>query len=520
MEATEEGPARDLTQTRDVIQAQTPGAERADFVGHPTFAMQRLPTELWSNIFYFALPDSWLNASLGWRRLRYAQVCRAWRAIAFSTPRLWNRIRLHYGFDLTLAMAEIDRTGNTPLDVEVLFMFADSPGYEPAWAVWTFLCSLSHRWASVDISLGMMQAAWDILSGRDFPLLRSIYLSRANEDIDGSNAPLRHFVNAPNVSELYVVITSVSAPVLALPSPWALEHLTFHFHDYTIRTDHISPDVAWDITVACRDTLQSGSSEFARTLSPPSLSAPVTCFPALEDLELSDEGSCFALLIAAPNLVELSIEGGSGADGQMNSELQMLSRLSTLLDRSGDCPQLQYLTLIHVDLAKGDLLSCLRRVPSLVSLEIVSFFYEEAKLSVLRALIRDPGVPSSMELLPCLTKLTVCHDDWRKEYPVRQLFCAAVRSRMFPATFEGRELACIKACHTHDDHSFICRFIDGRDDDYDMTLERIGDEFDLKNYDTEKGLERRFYWVGDRFVQLLNRLIHRFRGSVAKSRCQ
>ena len=113
MKATGEVPARNLIQTRDVIQVQTHGAEKADFVGHPAFAMQRLPIELWSNIFYFALPDSWKNASLGWRRLRYAQVCRAWRAIAFSTPRLWNRIRLHYGFDLTLAMAEIARTGNT-----------------------------------------------------------------------------------------------------------------------------------------------------------------------------------------------------------------------------------------------------------------------------------------------------------------------------------------------------------------------------------------------------------------------
>ncbi|KAI5896818.1 uncharacterized protein SCHCODRAFT_02569893 [Schizophyllum commune H4-8] len=497
MEASGEGPAQNHIQTRDVIEAQAHGAEKAGFVGHPASSMQHLPTELWSNIYYFALPDSWNSALLGRRRIRYAQVCRTWRAIAFSTPRLWNKIRLHCRIDFTLAMAEVDRTGNTPLDVDVLTVFADSPGYEDVWAVWTCLCSLSHRWASADITLGMMQAAWDILSGRDFPLLRSIYLSPSSKDVDEFDDPLRHFVHAPNVSELDVRLTFVTALALALPLPWALECLHFHSYDYTIRPNHISPDVAWGITVACKDTLQSASFEFARTLSPPLLSAPAACFPALQDLDLSDEGSCFILLIEAPNLVELSMKGGDGEDGGRNSELQMLSRLSTLLDRSGDCSQLQYLTLISVDLERGDLISCLRRVPSLVNLEIVSFFYEESNLAVVRALIRDPAEPSSMALLPCLTALTICHNDWRKEYPVRQLFCAAVRSRMLPTTYEGRELACLEACHTHYEHSCSCRDTDGEDDDYDMTLERIKNEFDLKNYDTEKGLETRFYWVGE-----------------------
>lgn len=507
MEATGEGPARNLIQTRDVIQVQTHGAEKADFVGHPALAMQRLPIELWSNIFYFALPDSWKNASLGWRRLRYAQVCRAWRAIAFSTPRLWNRIRLHHGFDLTLAMAEIARTGNTSLDVEALTVISASPGYEGMWAVWNCLCSLSHRWASASIKLDMTQAAWDILSGRDLPLLRSIDLrlfGKPREDVFVSNAPLQHFVNAPNVTRLYVRLSTSTSLVLLRPSTWALEHITFEFRDRSAHTNSVSPDSAREIIAACKDTLQSGSFTFARALSTPSLPAPALFFPALEDLDLSDEGLRLLLLIAAPNLVELSTEGGSGEDDEMNPGSPMLYGLSTLLDRSGECPHLQYLTLVDVRLSKGDLLSCLRRLPSLLDLEIVTFFYDEPALAVVRALIRDPAVPSSMELLPCLTDLTICHDHWQDEYPVRQLFCAAVRSRTVPTTFEGRELACIEACHTHSRHSDFCRFIDGREDDYDMTLERIEDEFDLKNYDTEKGSERRFYWIGDRFVQLLN----------------
>ncbi|KAL1684718.1 hypothetical protein GGG16DRAFT_67761, partial [Schizophyllum commune] len=48
--------------------------------------------ELLSLIFEFALPDDWWTCSAGRRSLNFAEVCTTWRAIALSTPPLWNHI--------------------------------------------------------------------------------------------------------------------------------------------------------------------------------------------------------------------------------------------------------------------------------------------------------------------------------------------------------------------------------------------------------------------------------------------
>ncbi|KAL1668766.1 hypothetical protein GGF50DRAFT_34260, partial [Schizophyllum commune] len=136
---------------------------------------QRLPTEIWSIIFYFALPDDWeSSAALGRRRLKYAEVCRAWRSIAFVTTPLWTSIVIDFTtLRHDLAMADlVERTGQAPLHIKISgsersMRDADS------WSFWKQICALSHRWASLRICVGNLETACKELGG-EFPLLRSL----------------------------------------------------------------------------------------------------------------------------------------------------------------------------------------------------------------------------------------------------------------------------------------------------------------------------------------------------------
>ncbi|KAI4521029.1 hypothetical protein K525DRAFT_202291, partial [Schizophyllum commune Loenen D] len=51
--------------------------------------VQRLPTELLSNIFVMSTPDKWYEASSGTIALPCAAVSRAWRSVALQTSQLW-----------------------------------------------------------------------------------------------------------------------------------------------------------------------------------------------------------------------------------------------------------------------------------------------------------------------------------------------------------------------------------------------------------------------------------------------
>ncbi|KAL1682309.1 hypothetical protein EV122DRAFT_203843 [Schizophyllum commune] len=451
---------------------------------------QRLPTEIWSIIFSFALPDDWeSSAALGRRCLKYAQVCRAWRSIAFATTPLWTSIVIDFSsLRHDLAMADlVGGTGQAPLHIKISgsersMRDADS------WSFLKQICALSHRWASLRICVGNLELACRELSG-EFQLLRSLSVWQDPKDSSFGN-PLRFFVNAPDVSRLEIRWASVhmsrhpqTLPAVFFPSTWHLTHLELHFGDCTFIDPQLSPlTVAIAAVAACRDTLRSVSFAWEAEGSL-SLETPMVILPALEDLELQREASHMLLVMAAPNLQKLSLKGRPAKEAGLGAinhgSLQVpedlaLPKLCTFLDRSGGCPRLRDLHLHRVQLDCA--LDCLRRLNPLVCLEIVSYLANEVGLSAVRSFIRDPAAPSSMSFLPCLTHLTICHEEWVKQRFVRRPFCAAARSRRVPATFKGRKLAVIETCHTYSKHDLFDERNNTSDNGHgepDMTVERI-----------------------------------------------
>ncbi|KAL1736535.1 hypothetical protein EV714DRAFT_197675 [Schizophyllum commune] len=459
---------------------------------------QSLPTEIWSIIFYLALPDDWeSSAALGRRRLKYAEVCRAWRSIAFATTPLWTSIVIDFTtLRHDLAMADlVGRTGQAPLHIKILGP-GDSMRDAKSWSFWKQICALSRRWASLRIWVDNLETACKELGG-EFPLLRSLSMWQGLGDTSFGN-PLRFFGSAPNVSRLKIRWARASdrqtLPAVSLPSAWSLTHLDLNFGNCAFVDPQLSPlTVAVTAVTVCGDTLRSARFAWETDDSSPltPLTEPVVTLPSLEDLELQREASGMLLIMAAPNLQKLLL-GGKPAPkvslipftyygGLQPPEDPALSRLRTFLDRSDDCPRLRDLHLCRVQLDGA--LDCLRRLDSLVCLEIVSYVANEAGLSVVRGLVRDPTVPTSMALLPCLKVLTICHEESVKQRIVRRPFCAAVRSRRIPVTLGSSTLAIIETCHTHCSHTLLhgsFHMSDGDQGEYDMTVDRIDAGFDLR----------------------------------------
>ncbi|KAJ7038871.1 hypothetical protein C8F04DRAFT_997460, partial [Mycena alexandri] len=100
------GPRKEIIELTDKINGLAPGLtdERNDptsFIDSELEAHQalvslacRLPEDLAAEIFTGTLPSN-LNATMSSREspLLLCQICRAWRRLAFSTPRLW--VSLH-----------------------------------------------------------------------------------------------------------------------------------------------------------------------------------------------------------------------------------------------------------------------------------------------------------------------------------------------------------------------------------------------------------------------------------------
>ncbi|KAJ7280634.1 hypothetical protein C8J57DRAFT_1057419 [Mycena rebaudengoi] len=157
-----------------------------------------LPTEITSEIFvHFLPPYPERPPATGLTSPEFlAQICRAWREIALSTPRLWRAIELSPPTTsptkaLDLLRTWVSRSKNCPLSIslkcstgllEVDFIQAIIPH--------------SERWEYIDLRLPIESLR---LIGADFPLLHSLTLGptrywRETDSLDAislfSNAPL------------------------------------------------------------------------------------------------------------------------------------------------------------------------------------------------------------------------------------------------------------------------------------------------------------------------------------------
>ncbi|KAJ7618543.1 hypothetical protein FB45DRAFT_1063190 [Roridomyces roridus] len=129
--------------------------------------VHRLPSEILSEIFAYTVPKDH-----GCKPRLVACICRRWREVALSTPRLWCNIHLdeepiHPRSAHPLVLLQLQRSGGLGLSI----YFADR--YDEPFLL-ELLLTAADRWQSFDFSLGVGQ--YGILHSFDsqFPLLKRL----------------------------------------------------------------------------------------------------------------------------------------------------------------------------------------------------------------------------------------------------------------------------------------------------------------------------------------------------------
>ncbi|KAL1706941.1 hypothetical protein EV121DRAFT_200082 [Schizophyllum commune] len=186
--------------------------------------IRHLPPELLSEVFLLATPATWYDECSGDRMqdLRFAEVCRGWRAIALGTHALWNTIKVvvededdsgsedsHRPLSkrkrnqrwARIVDVWLARSGGSLLNVTFLNGMGDD-AVDVGVSAWKRLVAECHRWRSVHV-----QAPYEFYEGLEdlhFPALVDIHLSAGGweEEALTHPHPVPAFTNAPNMRRL------------------------------------------------------------------------------------------------------------------------------------------------------------------------------------------------------------------------------------------------------------------------------------------------------------------------------
>lgn len=133
--------------------------------------------------------------------LIFGKVCRSWREIAWSAPRLWTLLQVNLNkvtdFHATLANEWLLRSMDQPLAICVTWVAGDKPVSESACiAIMGTIAKCSHRWQ--ELKLRLPDFCYDILNHirNHLPILRFISIDRGMEE---SGPEMRMFDAAPQL---------------------------------------------------------------------------------------------------------------------------------------------------------------------------------------------------------------------------------------------------------------------------------------------------------------------------------
>ncbi|KAI5896778.1 uncharacterized protein SCHCODRAFT_02569777 [Schizophyllum commune H4-8] len=416
-----------------------------DALIHPC---RRLPPEILSKIFVHAVSDPWYSGYVGRRTVCLAQICHSWRCIALATPRLWTTLILTAKTNppakyVAALKDELAKTAQAPLHLTLdmnMCGMNPKPSINEIWSdeVWTLLCDQSHRWERVMLA-GIPARAYEDLIERTFPALKRLLMFVLRDKGAAVQVPIHAFQSAPKINNFCIDYKSPIHP-LVLPSSWTLTVLTIYSDDCALE-----PTVG--AILSCSETLRmldiAADASCANVL-------PLTAFPRIEELVLSNDAVALCYSFTSPNLTTLFMESAWTLDDELNA----FKALQSLLARSENCPSLRTLGLAS-SLDPGpsgrELIACLRVLPSLE--EIFLSNRDMARelspslitLDLLRDMVRQPTVPSSLAFLPNLARLSIRFGNRYnradpKDLEVDAVLMAILESRMRAMSVDGKDL--------------------------------------------------------------------------------
>ncbi|KAJ7280817.1 hypothetical protein C8J57DRAFT_1174439 [Mycena rebaudengoi] len=176
-----------------------------------------LPTEITSEIFVHFLPpypERPLSAGPTSPEL-LAQICRAWREIALSTPRLWRAIELSPPTRSPTKTLDLLRTWvSRSKDCPLLISLQSSTQLLKVDFIQAIIPH-SERWEYIDFFLPVRSLR---LIGADFPMLRSMNLGPTDVENTGLLDAIPPLINAPLLKQ---VALSYSFGPADIQLPWS-----------------------------------------------------------------------------------------------------------------------------------------------------------------------------------------------------------------------------------------------------------------------------------------------------------
>ncbi|KII86350.1 hypothetical protein PLICRDRAFT_286421 [Plicaturopsis crispa FD-325 SS-3] len=340
----------------DTVQesVETPSSCSTSTTSETHSATPELPPEIWAEIFSYQEDGDTFRPDCA--PLLHAQVCRHWRAICLSTPRLWSSLTIHFhrrNSDSQLALTKLylERSREHPLSIE-LHIGRDSKDRSFVEA----LIPHSHRWLNVELM--MPWSSVDLLdSVRDrIPILRKLHVFP--HPLDPWVSTTDAFTNAPSLRYFTIYDEGIWGLVRV---PWSqLIHLEMRSFSLDIFMEALRMAPALREYVCYNMTVLTGQ-----------MIADVIARPvhhlALRSLRLWVEGNHIAVLfdsLSLPNLRVLVLHQRTASTREST-----LHRIGLFLRRS----QCSLETLSITGLQKysiEDLLTCLESCPDLLDLSL------------------------------------------------------------------------------------------------------------------------------------------------------
>ncbi|KAL1736616.1 hypothetical protein EV714DRAFT_197677 [Schizophyllum commune] len=415
--------------------------------------IRRLPPEILSVIFEFALTEKWKFNCIGHASLNVAMVCSTWRAAALSTPQLWKYINIDLHSQSKRRWKEaiethLLRSRQMPLSIRFAFHRVESVSASLQQA-WLLLCSQSHRWDSLTVDTLTTPDCFAGYSWPDqFPLLSHLHYINVSIHEPANFGVL---ANAPITSVRLELTEPLCFAPPQLPALWRIERLDIECASMRI------------VNLARYLPIISGCSASLRRLNvsasqwdADSTTLENTDLPFLENLEASGDGMLICKTFTMPNLELVSLCGY--ASSARWHDPYCLGHFADMLRSSSAGGQLQSLTLTNLAGVWRIVDDCLDLLPALSHLCIekdpYSGYYNDVDIisrSLISILIRESGDGRSMARLPRLTHLAMKFRSKRdpamgtsKVALVREV----VASRSRSCVYEGIELAGLERFET------------------------------------------------------------------------
>jgi F-box-like len=319
-------------------------------------ASQRVPPEIWAQIFAASVDDAWTpeypQIDVNKPPLLLGRICSSWRTISLNTPELWSSIyipRRTRATAIPLIEAWLQRSGAMPLFIEINSLSSDFPS-----AVLDVFIPYSGRWRNLALYMSNTTLA-GLFAKTTLPSLDTLMLR-----VSGRPQQLTIPSSAKQLRSIALVMSRGIRPKPHIfVFPWS--QLSY----ISVTSLSGSIDDSWDILSHCSALTYCSLFAAASTSSP--RTSPPLCLPHLSMLQLTtnlDPGPFLDSLIL-PCLVELEIDFIDIRD-EPNTWPKL--PIITLVARSS-C-QLRSFTLRNKSVSEPDLVECCRRIPSLQHLLI------------------------------------------------------------------------------------------------------------------------------------------------------